>query len=66
MKRTRRDLTMAEAKQAVRWIELLASTLGCAGQPACDPDGDGELCTACNAREWLDKLKQRGRRWYET
>ena len=63
MKRTRRDLTMREAIEAVRWVDLLHRTLGCAGEPTCEADAGGEGCTSCDAGEWLDKLRERGRRW---
>lgn len=63
MKRTKRDLTMAESRQAMLWVETLTNILGCAGEPACEAEQGGESCTGCAAREWIDKLRERGRKW---
>lgn len=57
-------MTINEAQQAARWVDVLVRVLGCAGEPACDDAEGGEnRCTACEARMFLDKLDDRKRRW---
>jgi hypothetical protein len=60
----RRIVTQTTAREAIEWVRTLHGTLGCAGPPACDDTADaatgkreGELCTACSAREWLERRR---------